>query len=142
MTARAHQITAVAISGRALLIDGAPGSGKSSLALALIDRGAVLIGDDGVMLEPRDGTLLVSPHPNTHGLLEVRNLGILPFPVCPQAPASLVIRLERDAPRFIEGPESTALLGISLPMIVIEEAGPNPALKAELALDRLGLRHG
>ena len=43
-------VTAVAIGGRALLIDGPPGSGKSSLALALIDRGALLIGDDAVHL--------------------------------------------------------------------------------------------
>ncbi|HQA17982.1 MAG TPA: serine kinase, partial [Novosphingobium sp.] len=43
-----HQATCVAIKGRALLIEGPPGSGKSSMALALIDRGAALIGDDGV----------------------------------------------------------------------------------------------
>ncbi len=34
------QASAVAIAGRALLIEGPPGSGKSALALALIDRGA------------------------------------------------------------------------------------------------------
>ena len=44
------QASAVAINGRALLIEGEPGAGKSSLALALIDRGAQLIGDDGVAL--------------------------------------------------------------------------------------------
>ena len=32
------------------MIEGASGAGKSSLALALIDRGAVLIGDDSLML--------------------------------------------------------------------------------------------
>ncbi|RYD86449.1 MAG: serine kinase, partial [Sphingomonadales bacterium] len=128
MTARAHQITAVAIGGRALLIDGAPGSGKSSLALGLIDRGAVLIGDDGVMLEVREDALIVNPHPNTQGLIEVRNLGVLPFPVCPQAPASLVIRLAPNAPRFIDAAENIELLGISLPLILIDPANANLAL--------------
>ena len=44
----AWQATCVAIAGRALLIEGAPGTGKSSLGLALIDRGAQLIGDDSM----------------------------------------------------------------------------------------------
>lgn len=39
-----HQATCVAIGGRGVLIEGLPGSGKSSLALALIDRGAQLVG--------------------------------------------------------------------------------------------------
>ena len=50
-----HQFTCVAIKGRGVLIEGAPGSGKSSLALALIDRGAVLVGDDGVTLAAQGG---------------------------------------------------------------------------------------
>ena len=54
-----HQATAVEIGGRALLIEGPPGSGKSSLALALIDRGARLIGDDSVMLEVSGRQLLL-----------------------------------------------------------------------------------
>lgn len=52
-----HQATCIAIGGRALLIEGPPGSGKSSLALSLIDRGAMLIGDDSVLLEARHGRL-------------------------------------------------------------------------------------
>ncbi len=139
MSGQARQITAVAISGRALLIDGKPGSGKSSLALALIDRGAALIGDDGVVLEAQGGSLIVRPNPNTRGLIEVRNLGILPLPVCSQAAAALVIRLAPDAPRFIQEPERIALLDVTLPLIRFDEAGPNLALKAELALDRFGI---
>ncbi len=52
-----HQASCVAIGERALLIEGLPGSGKSSLALALIDRGATLVGDDGVVLVNRNGIL-------------------------------------------------------------------------------------
>ena len=58
-----YQATCVAIGGRAVLIEGEPGSGKSSLALALIDRGAALIGDDGVRLELRGNRLYASPPP-------------------------------------------------------------------------------
>jgi HPr kinase/phosphorylase len=58
-----HQATCIAIANRAVLIEGEPGSGKSSLALVLIDRGAALVGDDGVRLETRAGRLLASPPP-------------------------------------------------------------------------------
>lgn len=135
----AHQATCVAIAGKALLIEGPPGSGKSSLALALIDRGAVLVGDDGVVLEPRGGRLLVHPHPNTRGLLEVRNLGLLPFPTLDEAPISLILVLDPAAPRFVETAEIATRAGVTLPLLRLWPDGPALHLKAELALSRFGL---
>ena len=138
-----HQATAVAIGGRALLIEGPPGSGKSSLALALIDRGIArgtrLIGDDGVMLEVVDGQLLAHPHPETRGLLEVRNLGLLRFDVCESAEVALVLTLDREAPRHIEAAETTERLGIALPKLRLWPDSPVLAIRAELALERFGL---
>jgi serine kinase of HPr protein (carbohydrate metabolism regulator) len=136
----ARQASCVAIGDRALLIEGPSGSGKSILALALIDRGALLIGDDGVILHTRDGTLFAGPHPNTRGLLEVRNLGLLQFPVCEEAAVALVLRLDEAAPRFIEAAESCNVDGITLPMLRLQPGNPVLAIKAELALDRYGLR--
>lgn len=134
----ARQATCVAVGGRGLLIEGPTGSGKSSLALALIDRGAVLVGDDGVLLEARGGVLLARPHPNTRGLLEVRNLGLLPFPVCDEAPVALVLRLDLDAPRYVEVPEECAIEGLAVPMLRLFPEGGITAIKAELALERHG----
>ena len=136
----ARQATCVAIGGRGLLIEGAPGSGKSSLALALIDRGAVLVGDDGVMLvNVASGRLLASPHPNTRGLLEVRNLGILPFPAAEAVPVALLLRLTPDAPRYIEAANRAEIGGTSLPEILLWPETPVLALRAEWALARYGL---
>ena len=59
-------------AGQIQVIMGLSGSGKSSLALALIDRGAELIGDDGVTLSLDGGQLLATPAPATAGLIEVR----------------------------------------------------------------------
>jgi len=101
----AHQASAVAIDGRAVLIEGPPGSGKSSLALALIDRGAVLIGDDAVMLEAVEGRLLAHPHPNVTGLIEVRNVGLVTMPVASAVPVALVLVLDPEAPRYVEAAE-------------------------------------
>ena len=138
----AHQATCVAIGGRAVLIEGASGTGKSSLALALIDRGAVLVGDDGVLLKPRDGRLFALPHPNTRGLIEVRNLGLLHEPVCEEAPVALVLMLDPAAPRFVETPESVERAGIAVPMLRLAPEGPVLHLKAERALTYYGLSLG
>jgi serine kinase of HPr protein (carbohydrate metabolism regulator) len=135
----AHQATCVAISGKALLIEGPPSSGKSSLALALIDRGAVLIGDDGVMLAPQGDRLVARPHPNTLGLLEVRGLGLLPFATMEEALVTLVLRLDAAAPRFIEAAQNITLGGVTLPLIQLWPDAPALPLRAELALAHYGL---
>ncbi|MFM5948736.1 MAG: HPr kinase/phosphorylase [Novosphingobium sp.] len=134
-----HQASCVAIRGRAVLIEGAPGSGKSSLALALIDRGATLIGDDGVQLEATGNRLLASPSPNIAGLLEVRNLGLLKYPTTSEVPVALVLRFDPDAPRFVETAEHYALAEVTIPLIRLWPGGEALALKAELALERFGL---
>lgn len=133
MTAPPHQASCVAIGGRAVLIEGPPGSGKSSLALALIDRGAVLVGDDGVLLEMRDGRLWACPPPTIAGLLEIRNVGLAKLPAVPSALA-LRIRLDEDAPRYIEQAEQTELAGVTIPTIRLWPGSPVLALRAEWAL--------
>lgn len=133
-----RQATGVAIQGRAVLIEGAPGSGKSSLALALIDRGASLVGDDGVTLDMRDGRVWAAPPPNTTGLVEVRNVGIVALPTV-EAPVALVLRLDPEAPRHVEQAEAIELLEQAIPLLRLRpDAWPLP-LRAEWALMQHGL---
>lgn len=138
MAEHLHQATTVALGGRAILIEGAPGCGKSSLALALIDRGAALVGDDGVALSVRAGHLWAAPAPHTRGLLEIRNLGLVPMS-CTEAPVALILQLTPTAPRYIERPEHTERLGIALPLIALWPDSPVLALRAEMALRQYGL---
>ncbi len=135
----AHQATCVAIAGRGLLIEGAPGTGKSSLALALIDRGAMLVGDDGVLLAVQDGRLIAAPHPGITGKLEVRNVGLIEMPVSAAIPVALVICLDAVAPRFIDAPATRELAGITLPLVQLFPDTAVLALRAEIALAKYGL---
>lgn len=134
----ARQASCVAIRGRAVLIEGPPGSGKSSLALALIDRGAVLVGDDGVQIAARGGIVRASPHPNIAGKLEVRNVGLLDMPTVGDVPVALVLKLDPHAPRYVERPGTVEVAGVSLPLLLLWPDTPVLALRAELAL----LHHG
>ncbi len=139
MSKEIRQSSCVAIGGRAVIIDGPSGSGKSSLALALIDRGAQLIGDDGVTLEQRDGTLWAAPPPNIEGKLEIRNVGIVELPSV-TAPVSLSLMLDSAAPRYIDTAETTELAGYALPLVRLWPESPVLALRAEWALRTYGLR--
>ncbi|MCL6249575.1 HPr kinase/phosphatase C-terminal domain-containing protein [Altererythrobacter sp. KTW20L] len=128
-----HSASCVIIDGRAVLIEGPPGSGKSSLALALIDRGATLVGDDGVILEQRDGHLWASPPPAIAGLLEVRNVGLVEFPTA-DGPVGLVLRLDPAAPRYVEEADREVMLGAEVPVITLYPDSPALFLRAEWAV--------
>ncbi len=133
------QAGCVAIGGRGILIAGPSGSGKSSLALALIDRGAVLVGDDGVVLSVRAGGLWAAAHANTLGMLEVRNLGILRFAVLPEVRVCLKLVLDREAPRFVDQAECEGIEGVEIPVVRLWPDAAVLAVRAELALREYGL---
>ena len=132
-------VSCVAISGRGVLIQGPPGSGKSSLALGLIDRGAALVGDDGVALEPQGTRLWAHPPPNITGKLEVRGVGIIELPAEP-APLALVLllELEHDVARLPDA-EAEDIEGITLPRLRFRRDDALAALRAEWALHMHGL---
>ena len=135
--------TAVAIDGRAVLLSGPSGSGKSDLALRLIDAGARLVADDQSELR-REGDLLLARAPATiAGLFEVRGLGILRLDALAEAPVGLVAdlmaaeRIDRLPPRRAE-----MILGVAVPLIGIAPFEASAAAKLRLALRALAVsRH-
>lgn len=139
---RLIQANCVAVGGRGVLIQGPPGSGKSSLALALIDRGAMLVGDDGVRVEAQGAVLRAFPPPQIAGLIEVRNVGLLTRPVTSFVPLALALRLDPAAPRLPDQPEVQTIEGIDLPCLALWPDSPVLALRAEVALERWGLSFG
>jgi HPr kinase/phosphorylase len=131
---------AVVIDGRALLIAGPPGAGKSSLALALIDRGAGLIGDDAVTLAADGDHLIASAPPHIAGLIEVRGIGLVRMAVALPAPVALLLELGGAAPERLPAalPHRT-LAGIAVPVLAFEPGTIAPAQRAEMALRLHGL---
>jgi serine kinase of HPr protein (carbohydrate metabolism regulator) len=136
-TAPTIHATAVLTGAKALLIRGEPGSGKSRLALRLIQTlpFARLIGDDRVHVEARNGRLLVRPAETLAGLIEVRGLGIRRVSHEPVGVVGWVLDLVPAANRLPE-PDSqkAAISGVTLPRIAVP-AGTDP-LPAVLVLLR------
>ncbi|MCM0000057.1 MAG: HPr kinase/phosphatase C-terminal domain-containing protein [Erythrobacter sp.] len=141
MTGLVMQAGAVVIGARALLIEGPPGSGKSSLALALIERGAGLIGDDAVTLTASQGRLIAGPPPNIAGLIEVRGVGLARLEVAPPAPVALILTLGGlPAERLPETPLPARLIaGVAVPVLAFDPGPLAPAARAEWALRMHGL---
>ena len=92
MTETLHA-SAVAWHGRGVLIRGASGAGKSTLALGLIERGALLVGDDQVMLRSASDELTMTAPARLAGLLEIRGVGITRWPYLVSARLALVVDL-------------------------------------------------
>jgi HPr kinase/phosphorylase len=89
--------TCVALSGLGVLLRGPSGSGKSDLALRLIDGGAKLVADDHVELSLDAAGRVMARVPKTlTGLLEVRGIGILRMGAIRTAPVGLVVDLTPD----------------------------------------------
>lgn len=87
--------TGVALRGRGLAIIGASGSGKSSLALEMMSRGAVLISDDGLWL---DGANRLHRPATAPALIEARGIGLLNADTVATATLDAVVDLDRREP--------------------------------------------
>ena len=143
MTAQRLHGTAVAIgeSGaqRGVLITGRSGSGKSDLALRLIDRGAVLVADDQVIVEAakgqKRGPLLMHAVPGFEGRLEVRGLGIVRFASAGSAPLALWAELGTAAAERLPEEETRQLLGASIPLLRLDPRPAAAPILLELALN-------
>jgi serine kinase of HPr protein (carbohydrate metabolism regulator) len=127
--------TCIAIDGRGLLLQGDSGSGKSDLALRLIEDGARLVADDYTDVSARDGALLASAPEAIRGLLEVRGLGIVRLDWLAAAPIVAAIELvpAAEVPRMPEA-DTLLLLGIGLPRFRLAAFEASAPAKVRLAL--------
>ena len=138
--------TAIAIDGRGVLITGAPGAGKTALALALIGRAraggypAGLVADDRVLLDADADGVTVRCPPAIAGKVELRGWGVVEAPEIVAGPIriALLVRLvpPAEALRFAMD-HTEQLIGRDLPALRLP-AGPAPTAPTAV-LAALGL---
>lgn len=135
--------TAIALAGRAALIRGVSGAGKSDLALrclmqpatVLIPEQAILVADDQVLVEPAGDHLILRCPPTIRGRLEVRGLGLVTLPWI--EPATLQLVVDLVAPEQVERlpePASVTILGVSVNHLLLTPFEASAPLKLLLAL--------
>jgi len=127
----------VAIDGRAVLIEGRSGSGKSDLALRLIDRGAKLVSDDYTVLVRERDRLLAQPPATIAGRIEVRGIGIVEMPHSERVPVALVVCLADTIDRMPEEGNTRSIAGIAVPSIALNGHEASAPVKVGLALTRV-----
>lgn len=134
--------SAIAIGEAGVLIRGASGSGKSSLALAMIGlarlqgRFARLVADDRTEIAAAGGRLIARPVAPLAGLIERRGLGLTPEPHLEAAIIRMVIDCGGEPERMPE-PEAMVetLAGIAIPRLAVTgRAGDERLALAALAL--------
>lgn len=130
--------TTVSVGGHAVLIEGASGTGKSDLALRLIDRGAALISDDYTIVRRLDQAVLATAPATIAGKIEVRGLGIIEMPLAQEAPVALVVALDEPPVRWPEPGLARTILGVDIPLLALDAHGASAPIKVELALSRIG----
>lgn len=126
----------VAISSHGVLFIGKSGSGKSDLALRMITFvGATLVADDVVVVSSYGKWLIADADPKIRGLLEVRGVGLVQYPVANQIPIALVINLvPREEVPHIPEPVFFELQGIKVPQISLCPSDASTPAKIQAAL--------
>jgi serine kinase of HPr protein (carbohydrate metabolism regulator) len=140
LSAETLHASTVASEGRAVLITGPSGSGKSDLALRMLDRGFTLVSDDQTIVK-RDGDRLLASAPhNIAGKLEIRGIGIVEMDRIENVPIGLLVELTSDIQRLPDDSRERPFLGVRLPLVTIDAMTASAPSKVALALDRMGLK--
>ena len=134
---QSHQIhaTCIVVGDTGVLLRGKPGSGKSDLALRMIDRGARLIADDRTDLSLGKGGRVIARSPAAiKGRMEVRGLGIEEVPSREQAEIDLVVDLVGAGEvERLPDPDFAVYLGRRLPLLRLDPFENSAPAKLALA---------
>jgi HPr kinase/phosphorylase len=128
--------TCVAINGDGVLFRGPPGSGKSDLALRIIDSGGQLIADDQTIITRMGDRIITSSPASIRHKIEVRGIGIMTFSAKKEAPLTLIldmlppVNIERiPQVRFCD------YLDVKIPVLGISPFENSATTKVKLAIN-------
>ena len=129
--------TSVVIDDNGVLILGDSGSGKSDLALRLIDSGATLISDDISICRKNLNNIYLYCPPEIKGLLEVREIGVITVPFVERIKLRLVVNLKSNNNERFPKESSFRILGIKIPIINIEGKNSSAVAKIKVKLNEI-----
>ncbi len=121
-----------------ILLRGPSGSGKSDLALRLIDRGAMLVADDYVEIRLEAARATARPPERLAGLIEIRGAGLIQMPWHPSVALDLVVDLvaRAEMPRMPKA-ETVDIAGAPLPRVALHAFDASTPAKIRLLADRI-----
>ena len=140
LSAETLHASTIANEGRAVLITGPSGSGKSDLALRMLDRGFSLVSDDRTIVRKEGDRLVASAPANIAGKLEIRGIGIVDVKHDDGVPVALIVELTSEIRRLPDDSRERPILGIGVPLISIDAMTASAPSKVAIALDRMGLK--
>ena len=131
-----------------MLILGEPGSGKSDLALRLIDEpghgisggplSSELVSDDQVVITRKENRLVASAPAALRGKLEIRGLDIVKLETQPSVSLSLVVKLHSQLViERLPDPRTIEILGLALPLVEIDGIAASAPARLRAALNWL-----
>ena len=126
--------TTVAIDGKGVLLRGPSGSGKSDLALRLIDGGADLVADDLTILTRQGEGLMASSPQSIFGKIEIRGLGIVRLTAIDHVLLCLVVDLSSGEIERLPVLETATILDLGIPLLRIAPFEASAAAKIRLAV--------
>ncbi|MEO1190339.1 MAG: RNase adapter RapZ, partial [Pseudomonadota bacterium] len=128
--------TCISLYGQGLLLRGPSGSGKSDLALRLLDAGGLLVSDDQTLVSAKGERLFASAPETLSGRMEVRGLGVVGRPALVSVAVMLVVDLMPASEiERLPAQRSTRLLDRELPLIALDPSTASAIAKIRLALE-------
>ena len=128
--------TCVALSGRGILLRGFSGSGKSDVALRLINEGAILVADDQVLCRREGSHLYASARCSIRCLLEVRGIGPIRTSYVTRAEIILVVDLvAMNSIQRFPVPRTCEIVGVEIPLIELTAFESSTTAKLKVALE-------
>jgi serine kinase of HPr protein (carbohydrate metabolism regulator) len=113
-----------------------PGSGKSDLALRMINYGAQLVSDDQVCLTRRNDNIFMSSPPTIRNSMEVRGIGIVNTIAQKEAPLILVLNMSpNNAASRMPIWQLCTFLDIKVPAVEFAPFEISAHLKVKLAIN-------
>tara|TARA_E500000331_G_C17094845_1_gene642722 strand:+ start:301 stop:726 length:426 start_codon:yes stop_codon:yes gene_type:complete len=129
--------SSIVFDDNGVLILGNSGSGKSDLALRLIDNGATLISDDITVCKRNINNIFLSCPPQTKGLLEVREVGIMTVPFVEKVKLRMVVELNTKNLKRMPNPKFFKILGLKFPLLELDGRNSSAVAKIKVKLNEI-----